>query len=62
MELKIIKIKAIEKGYTYKDIAKKVGVTEQTIINLANGRVPKNIKTFIKICKLLDIDIKDLKC
>lgn len=59
--MQIIKIKAIEKNYTYKQIAEKTGVTEQTIVNLANGRVPKNIKNFIKICKLLDIDIKDLK-
>ena len=58
--MQIIKIKAIEKNYTYKQIAEKTGVTEQTIVNLANGRIPKNIKNFIKICKLLDIDIKDL--
>lgn len=60
MNLKIIKTKAIEKEYTYKQIAEKTGVTEQTIVNLANGRVPKNVENFIKICKLLDIDIKDL--
>lgn len=58
--MNIIKIKAIEKNYNYKEIANKIGVTEQTIINYANGRISKNIKNFIKLCKILDIDISDL--
>lgn len=57
---KIIKIKAIEKGLTYEEIAKKIKVSEQTISNWANGRATNNIEKFIELCKLLEIDIKEL--
>ena len=56
----IIKIKAIENNLNYAEIAQKIGVSEQTISNWSNGRAISNIEKFIKMCKLLNIDIKDL--
>lgn len=57
---KIIKIKAIEKNYTYKNLAENIGTSEQTITNWVNNRNTNNINKFIKLCKLLNIEIKDL--
>lgn len=56
----IIKIKAIEKELSYADIANKIKISEQTISNWVNGRATSQINNFIALCKLLDIDIKDL--
>ena len=56
---KIIKIKIIEKGYTNREIAKMLNLNEQTISNWINGKLG-NIEKFIELCKILDIEIKEL--
>lgn len=60
LDTKIIKIKIIEKGYTQKEIAKKIGVTEQTLINWINGQIGNN-KKFIELLNFLNITIDELK-
>lgn len=56
---KTIKIKIIEKGYTNKEIANMLNLSEQTISNWINGKLG-NIEKFIELCKILDIEIKEL--
>lgn len=54
-----IKMKIIEKGYSNKEIAKILEVREETISRWINGKIG-NISKFIELCKILDIDIRDL--
>lgn len=56
---KIIKMKIIEKGYSQKEIAKKLNITEETLSRWINGKLG-NIEKFIELCKILDIEIKEL--
>jgi len=56
----IIKTRIIEKGYTNKEIAKTLNMSEQTLSNWINGKSIQQIDKFIELCKFLDIDIKDL--
>lgn len=58
--LKIIKIKIIENGYTQKEIADKIGVTQVTLSKWINGKIG-NIEKFIELCEILNINIKDIK-
>lgn len=55
----IIKMKIIEKGYSQREIAKMLGIREETLSRWIAGKLG-NIDTFIELCKILDIDIKDL--
>lgn len=57
----IIKTKIIEKGYTNKEVAKMMNISEQTLSNWINGKNMKQIEKFIELCQFLNIDIKDLK-
>lgn len=54
----IIKTKIIEKGYTQKEIAEKLGITEVTLSRWVNGKLG-NIEKFIKLCKILEITPND---
>lgn len=56
----VIKTRIIEKGYTNKEIAKTLNMSEQTLSNWINGKSIQQIDKFIELCKFLDIDIKDL--
>lgn len=58
-DTKIIKIKIIEKGYSQREIAKRLNITEETLSRWINGKLG-NIEKFIELCKLLDIDVKEL--
>lgn len=55
-----VKMAIIKKGYTNKDVAKMIDVTEQTISNWINGRNVDNIIKFNKLCKILDLSIDDI--
>lgn len=56
----VIKTRIIEKGYTNKDVAKILNISEQTISKWINGKSTQQIEKFIELCKYLDIEIKDL--
>lgn len=60
MNTKIIKIKLIEKNMTIKELSQKVDMNPQTISNWINGKNINQIENFIKICKILNIEMKDL--
>jgi len=59
MKQKIIKSKIIESGYTQIEIAKMINVSPITVTNWVNGNLG-NIEKFLKMCKLIDLNIDDL--
>ncbi len=56
---RIIKMKIIEKGYSQREVAKMLGIREETLSRWIAGKLG-NIEKFIELCKILDIDINDL--
>lgn len=60
MNFKLIKIKMIEKDYSLADLSKMLDINLNTISRWINGNNISNIEKFIELCKILDIDIKDL--
>lgn len=59
-DLKVIKVKIIESGKSQKELAKEIGITEVTLSKWINGQIG-NISKFIELCKILDINIDDIK-
>lgn len=59
LNTKLIKSKIVERGYTQREIAEMLNITEVTLSKWINGKLG-NIETFIKLCKFLDIDIRNL--
>lgn len=55
-----LKILILEKGFTIKELSEDLGFSPQTVSNWCNGRNLDNIYSFYKLCKKLDIDIKDI--
>ena len=55
-----LKIKIAEKETTNREIAKKIGVNENTISRWINGNSLEQIYNFYLLCKELDVDIKDI--
>lgn len=55
-----IKIARVEKDLTQDDLAKKVGVTRQTIGLIETGRYNPSLNLCIDICKALDKTLNDL--
>lgn len=51
-----IKIGRARQGITVKDLAEKVGVSHQAIVQYSYGRLP-SLPTFLKIARELDIDL-----
>lgn len=60
MNTRIIKAKLAKKNMTIIKLAKITKINPQTISNWINNKNTNQIKKFIEVCKLLDIDIKDL--
>lgn len=56
--MNIIKIQMIKKGYSQKEIAEKIEISEGTLSRWANGKIG-NIEKFIKLCNLLELEIKN---
>lgn len=55
-----LKLLIIEKDLTIKKLADDIGVHPQTISNWCNNKNLGNILTFYKLCKRLDVDIRDI--
>lgn len=60
LNTKVIKTKIIEMNCTQKEIAEKIGISEVTLSKWINGEIG-NIKKFIELCNILNIEIADIK-
>jgi len=49
-----------EKGLTQEELARKVGVSRQTIVNVEQGRYKPSILLALKIARVLDTDVETL--
>lgn len=55
-----LKILIIERDLTIKQLANELGISPQTISNWCNNKNLDNIYGFYKLCKRLDVDIRDI--
>lgn len=53
-------MKMIEKEITGRELAEQVGVSEQTISKWINNKALEQIEKFIIMCKILEIDPREL--
>lgn len=60
MAVSKIKIARVEKDLTQEDLAKKVGVTRQTIGLIETGRYNPSLNLCIEICRVLGKTLNDL--
>lgn len=60
--MEILRLKEIlkEKGTTGKDLAAQVGVTENALSMIINGKRQPRFELLINISKALDVDIREL--
>jgi len=49
-----------KRGLTQEELARKVGVSRQTIVNVEQGRYKPSILLALKIAKVLDADVETL--
>ncbi len=49
-----------DKGYSQDDLAKLTGLTKTTIQNWENGRNLGAVMRVLKVCRELDVDVRDL--
>ncbi len=49
-----------DKGITQKEVAKQVGLSEQTLSKFANGKVDIGYKKARKIAKILNVPMEEL--
>jgi len=58
----LLRLKKIlkEKGIKSVDFAKQIGVTENTVSNINNGKTLPKIQLLVKIANVLNVDIRDL--
>ncbi len=54
----VIKIEIIRNGFSQKEIADKINISEATLSRWINGNLG-NIDKFIKLCYLLNLNIND---
>lgn len=55
-----LKTLIIERGLTIKQLANELDVSPQTISNWCNNKNLDNIYGFYKLCKKLDVDIREI--
>lgn len=55
-----LKVIITERDITIKQLANELGVSPQTISNWCNNKNLDNIYAFYKLCKKLDVDIRDI--
>lgn len=60
MALSKVKLKRLEKEMTQMDLAKRIGVTRQTIGLIESGDYNPTLKLCIGICKALDAGLDEL--
>ena len=49
-----------ERGLTQEELAREVGVSRQTIVNIEQGRYKPSILLALKIARVLDTDVETL--
>lgn len=61
-QMDILRIKEVlkEKGVTSKDLALSVGITENALSMISNGKRQPRFELLIQIASALDVDVKDL--
>lgn len=57
---KIIKSNIVKSGYTQRDLAKLLNISEVTISNWCNNKLG-NIEKFIDLCMIIELDPRDIK-
>ena len=55
-----IKEVLVIKGVSQKDLAKKLGRTQNTVASYSNNKNQPHLKDLKKIAKILDVDIREL--
>ena len=55
-----LKTLIIDRGLTTKELANDLGISPQTISNWCNNKNLDNIYVFYRLCKRLDVDIRDI--
>lgn len=55
-----IKEVLVIKGVSQKDVAKKLGKTQNTLASICNNKSQPHLKDLKKIAKILDVDIREL--
>ena len=59
MQVNVRKVRK-KRGLTQEELARKVGVSRQTIVNVEQGRYKPSILLALKIAKVLDADVETL--
>ena len=59
MKVNVRKVRR-KRGLTQEELARKVGVSRQTIVNVEQGRYKPSILLALKIAKVLDADVETL--
>lgn len=49
-------------GKTYTQIAREIGVTQQTVSQYIHNNKMPALDTFANLCKVLDLDANDILC
>lgn len=55
-----LKIRMLEKEISGRELAQKIDVSEKTIYNWINNKSIEQIEKFIMMCKVLDLDPREL--
>lgn len=55
----LLRSRIIERGYTQKSIAEKIGITYQSFSDKINNKSSFKVSEIIKLCELLEIGDKD---
>lgn len=56
----ILRGKMAELGYTYKALAKEIGISETTFANKIHGRSPWFLDEIMAIIKIMDVPFEEL--
>ena len=59
-KLNRLKIVLVEKGFTGRALAEKIGMNEVTISKWCRNAQQPDIKTLYEVAKILDVDVCDL--
>ena len=62
MESNILKAKIVERGYTQGEVAKKLGISPNTLTTRMNGTKCFNTDEVSKLCEILEIRDDSEKC